>query len=136
MLLLETTVVIVVVGLIVTDHTLVVFNKFYSQADLPTYLKIFCPNFFWKKYGSEIPYLPMIWTYVKIFVSFFYLSPNGKDVLGGDTAHTLLTEGAIGVGTPHNIERNTHKTPNRLPVKFEICWVFPSGKRVRWSLAG
>ena len=24
---------------------------------------------------------------------------------GGDTAHTLLMKGTIGVGTPHNIER-------------------------------
>ena len=30
--------------------------------------------FLWKKYGSEIPYLPTIWTYVKNFV-FFLCSP-------------------------------------------------------------
>ena len=55
-----------------------------------------------------------------------------KDILkGGDIAHTLLMKGAIGVRTPHKIERNTHKTPNRLPVKFEIFGVFSSCKRLR-----
>ena len=29
----------------------------------------------------------------------------GKNIQGGDTAHTLLMGGTIGVGTPHNIER-------------------------------
>ena len=43
----------------------------------PTYLKFFVQTFFWKKYGSEIPYLPTIWTYVQIFVVFFFdLCPN------------------------------------------------------------
>ena len=27
--------------------------------------------FFWKKYGSEIPYLPTIWTYFQNFLVFF-----------------------------------------------------------------
>ena len=41
----------------------------------PTYLNFFLSKlFFWKKYGSEIPYLPMIWTYVQIFVGFFWIS--------------------------------------------------------------
>ena len=53
-----------------------------SIADLPT-SKFVVQTFFWKKYGSEIPYLPMIWTYVQIFVVFFLdLSPNGKDLSG------------------------------------------------------
>ena len=36
-----------------------------SIADLPT-SKVFVQTFFLKKYGSEIPYLPMIWTYDQI----------------------------------------------------------------------
>ena len=47
-----------------------------SIADLPTSNSV-VQIFFLKKYGSEIPYLPMIWTYVQIFVVFFLdLSPN------------------------------------------------------------
>ena len=34
-----------------------------SISDLPT-LKIFVQTFFWQKYGSKIPYLPTVWTYV------------------------------------------------------------------------
>ena len=37
----------------------------------PTYLKSFCPNFFLKNHGSEIPYLPTIWTYFQNFLVFF-----------------------------------------------------------------
>ena len=39
----------------------------------PTYLKSFCLNFFWKKYGWEIPYLPTIWKYVQNFIVFFLM---------------------------------------------------------------
>ena len=41
-----------------------------SIADAPT-SKIFVKIFVWKKYGSEIPYLPTVWTYVQAFVVFF-----------------------------------------------------------------
>ena len=44
-----------------------------SIADLPN-SKVFVQTFFLKKYGSEIPYLPKIWTYVQIFVVFFRIS--------------------------------------------------------------
>ena len=30
---------------------------------------------------------------------------NGKELQGGDTAHTFLMSGTNGVGTPHNFER-------------------------------
>ena len=43
---------------------------YFVISDLPT-LDIFVPMLFWKKIGSEIPYLPMVWTYVQIFVGFF-----------------------------------------------------------------
>ena len=41
-----------------------------STSDLPT-LNIYLQTFFWKKYGSEIPYLPTIWTYFQNFLVFF-----------------------------------------------------------------
>ena len=41
-----------------------------SIADLPT-SKFFSKLFFLKKYDSEIPYLPKIWTFVQNFVIFF-----------------------------------------------------------------
>ena len=34
--------------------------------------------FFWKKYGSEIPYLPTIWTHVQSFVVFVLLTDIGE----------------------------------------------------------
>ena len=34
--------------------------------------------FFWKKYGSEIPYLPTVWTYVQNFVVFFSSESSPK----------------------------------------------------------
>ena len=39
-----------------------------------TYLpwKFMSKLFFWKKYGSKIPYLPTVWTYVQNFCSFFW----------------------------------------------------------------
>ena len=43
----------------------------------PTYPENLCPNFFfWKKYGSKIPYLPKVWTYVQTFVVFFLLKAS------------------------------------------------------------
>ena len=45
----------------------------YRLPYLPTYHKFFCPNFFfWKKFGSKIPYLPTVWTYVQSFVVFLF----------------------------------------------------------------
>ena len=53
-------------------HTLIGMD---SKSYLPT-LNIYLHPSFLEKYGSEIPYLPMIWTYVQIFVVFFSdLSP-------------------------------------------------------------
>ena len=37
----------------------------------PTYPEYLCQIFFWKKYGSELPYLPTVWTYFQTFVVFF-----------------------------------------------------------------
>ena len=31
---------------------------------------------------------------------------KGRELQGGDTAHTFLMSGTNGVGTPHNFERN------------------------------
>ena len=46
----------------------------YGFLHLPTLpQKILSKLFFGKKYGSSIPYLPTVWTYVKSFVVFFYL---------------------------------------------------------------
>ena len=49
---------------------------FYASMDFPIYLpyhKKICPNFFfWKKFGSKIPYLPTVWTYVQSFVVFLF----------------------------------------------------------------
>ena len=38
-----------------------------------TYLpwKFLSKLYFWQKYGSKIPYLPTVWTYVQTFVVFF-----------------------------------------------------------------
>ena len=38
---------------------------------LPT-TKVFVQTFFLKKYGSKIPYLPKVWTYVQSFVVFLF----------------------------------------------------------------
>ena len=39
----------------------------------PTYPENCCPNFFfWQKYGSKIPYLPTVRTYVRTFVVCFF----------------------------------------------------------------
>ena len=51
------------------------FTKVWTSiADLPT-SKLFVQTFFLKKYGSEIPYLPTIWTYVQNFVDTLLLTP-------------------------------------------------------------
>ena len=39
-------------------------------SDLPA-LNIYVQLFIWKKYGSEIPYLPTVWTNVQNFIGFF-----------------------------------------------------------------
>ena len=45
----------------------------YGFPHLPTLpQKILSKLFFWKKYGSKIPYLPMVWTYVQTFVVFLF----------------------------------------------------------------
>ena len=59
--------------------TILLYNK-YGHPYL-TYLpqNFLSKLFFWKKYGSEISYLPMIWTNVQIFVVFYLdLSPYEK----------------------------------------------------------
>ena len=39
---------------------------------LPIYLPYHMSKlFFWKKFGSKIPYLPTVWTYVQSFLFFF-----------------------------------------------------------------
>ena len=48
---------------------------YFVISDLPT-LDIFVQMLFWKKIGSEIPYLAMVWTYVQTFVVFFGPFPN------------------------------------------------------------
>ena len=42
----------------------------------PTFPENFCPNFFWQKYCSKVPYLPAVWTYVWTFVVFLGPFPN------------------------------------------------------------
>ena len=75
-----------------------------SIADLPT-SNFFVQTFFWKKYGSEIPYLPMIWTYVQIFVVFFFwisLLSSLQNSLGHKRSRQVWTDGEkpgqVGIG--------------------------------------
>ena len=68
----------------------------------------------------------------------------------GGTPHIFSEQGANRGGTPHILSEQganrgwdtahpnrlpvvTDKTPNWLPVRFEICRVFSSGIRLRWS---
>ena len=50
--------------------------------------------FFLKNYGSEIPYLPMIWTYVQIFVVFLFgslsLVPKRPELLSFQIVIALI----------------------------------------------